>query len=193
MTQTPPTAAHALTITAVPYDSPAAHALVRALQREQLALYGRADDPGATAAAEFAPPHGLFLLATGQDAIAVACGGWRTAGAATAEVKRMYVTSPARGRGYGRRMLEALEQDAREHGMSEVILETGIKNHAALALYTRCGYGLIEPYVAGRDPLINRALSKTLRPPQRAEPPSQLSGTGQNSEVNALKDPQDLR
>ncbi|APU15199.1 GNAT family N-acetyltransferase [Actinoalloteichus fjordicus] len=162
MTELFPSAIRAWAITAVPYDSPSARRLTRALHREQVATYGRADAPEATPAEDFAPPNGVFLVAAGSDGIALACGGWRAAGSTTAEVKRMYVTPAARGRGIGRRLLAALEQDACLHGMTKVILETGVSNHAALALYTACGYARVEPYVAGRDPRINRALSKVL-------------------------------
>ncbi|MFE7430190.1 MULTISPECIES: GNAT family N-acetyltransferase [unclassified Streptomyces] len=92
---------------------------------------------------------------------------WRehgTVGPTTAEIKRMYVTPAARSHGLGRQLLEALEHDARRHGMSEAILETGAGNLAALTLYTHCGYALIAPCVPGRDPRINRALSKALAP-----------------------------
>ncbi|MGX1815378.1 GNAT family N-acetyltransferase [Streptomyces albidoflavus] len=47
----------------------------------------------------------------------------------------MYVTPAARGRGLGRQILAALEGDARRHGMTQVILETGVANTAALAPY----------------------------------------------------------
>ncbi|WEH31973.1 GNAT family N-acetyltransferase [Streptomyces sp. AM 4-1-1] len=162
MTRLLPAAAPAWTITAVSYDSPSARALTRALHSEQVATYGKADDPATTPVAEFEPPGGVFLVAGLPDGTALACGGWRTVGSTTAEVKRMYVTPAARGQGLGRGILQALEQDARHHGKTEVLLETGVSNHAALALYTRCGYALVDPYVSGRDPRINRALSKTL-------------------------------
>ncbi|WP_326763688.1 GNAT family N-acetyltransferase [Streptomyces sp. NBC_01591] len=154
-----PTAARAWTIAAVSYNSPDARRLSQALHREQTATYGRADDPEA---AEFEPPSGVFLLAARSGGTALACGGWRTAGPTIAEIKRMYVTPAARGHGLGRQFLEALEHNARQHGMSEAILETGISNLAALTLYTRCGYALVASYVPGRDPRINRALSKAL-------------------------------
>ncbi|MGV9659741.1 GNAT family N-acetyltransferase [Streptomyces koyangensis] len=146
----------------VSYDSPAARELTRALHAEQRAAYGRADDPEATEPAEFAPPKGAFLVVVRPDGAALACGGWRTAAGATAEIKRMYVSPAARGHGLGSHVLAALESDARSHGMTRVILETGVRNLAALALYTRRGYAPIAPYVAGRDPRVNRALGKPL-------------------------------
>ncbi|WP_242538238.1 MULTISPECIES: GNAT family N-acetyltransferase [Streptomyces] len=146
----------------VSYDSPAARELTRALHAEQVGLYGRADAPEAARPADFTPPRGAFLVVTGPDGTALACGGWRTAAQATAEIKRMYVTPAARGHGLGRQILAALEGDARRRGMTQVILETGVANAAALALYTSRGYTPIASYVAHRDPHINRALRKSL-------------------------------
>ncbi len=149
-------------LTPVSYDSPAAFELTRALHAEQVGLYGRADAPEAARPADFTPPRGAFLVVTGPDGTALACGGWRTAAQATAEIKRMYVTPAARGHGLGRQILAALEGDARRRGMTQVILETGVANAAALALYTSRGYTPIASYVAHRDPHINRALRKSL-------------------------------
>ena len=106
----------------------------------------------------------MFLVAERSDGSALAGGGWRTAGPMTAEIKRMYVSPAARGCGLGRQLVDALELDARRRGMTEVILETGVRNHAAIALYTGCGYTPVKSYVAGRDPRINRALGKSLPP-----------------------------
>lgn len=162
MTQLLPIAAPAWTLRAVPYDSSAARDLTRCLYREQYETYGTADDPRDTEAAEFERPHGLFLIVGDPDGRAIACGGWRTAGPAVAEVKRMFVAPSARGEGHGRRVLYALENDAIAHGMTSAILETGVKNHAAIALYAQSGYGLTQPYATGRDPRINRAFRKPL-------------------------------
>ncbi|MCG7522958.1 GNAT family N-acetyltransferase [Streptomyces sp. OfavH-34-F] len=154
------------TLTAVPYGTADARALTRALHQEQLATYGTADDPEATENAEFHAPNGLFLVARLGDGPALACGGWRTLNASAAEIKRMYVAPPARGQGLGRRILAALEQDVLGRGPTEILLETGIHNVAALGLYTACGYEPIHSYVPGRNPDINRALRKDIRQQQ---------------------------
>jgi hypothetical protein len=44
-------------------------------------------------------------------------------------------------------------------------LETGVRNTAALSLFTSAGYELVGRYVAGRDPAINRALARSLTSP----------------------------
>lgn len=158
------------TLTAVRYGTADARALTQALYQEQLATYGTADDPEGTESVEFDAPHGLFLVAGLGDGPALACGGWRARSLSTAEIKRMYVAPPVRGQGIGRRILAALEQDALGHGHTELLLETGVHNLAALALYTAYGYTPVRSYVPGRNPDINRALRKVVLQPA-ARPP----------------------
>jgi GNAT superfamily N-acetyltransferase len=57
-----------------------------------------------------------------------------------AEIKRMYVTPGARGRGVGRFILDELEAVARQLGIRRLVLETGPRQPEALALYRRAGY-----------------------------------------------------
>lgn len=149
-------------VTAVPYSHSGVRRLTQALRAEQLGLYGFADDPDATPEADFDPPVGLFLIAHVGDK-AVGCGGVRLLDEHTAEIKRMYVAPEARGAGAGQAILRALEDAAQRWGVRQILLETGARNHAALALYDRAGYVRIESYVTGRDPQINRALSKTFQ------------------------------
>ncbi|MEE1789269.1 GNAT family N-acetyltransferase [Streptomyces sp. BE308] len=153
-------------LSAVPYDHPDAHHLTRALHLDQVATYGFAEDPGEPPAAQFDPPQGLFLIAH-HDGGAVGCGGIRLLDAETAEIKRMYVKESARGNGLGRRILEYLERHAAVNGATQLLLETGCRNHDALALYQRCGYTPRSSYVPGRDPRVNRALTKRLGFPDR--------------------------
>ncbi|HMK86984.1 MAG TPA: GNAT family N-acetyltransferase [Steroidobacteraceae bacterium] len=57
-----------------------------------------------------------------------------------AEVKRVYVSPRARGRGVARRIIEALEQATREAGLGTMRLETGIYQKDALALFEKLGF-----------------------------------------------------
>ena len=63
-----------------------------------------------------------------------------------AEVKRMYVRTAARGRGIGGAILVALETEARVLGVSRLVLETGVRQPEALALYRRFGFDVIPPF-----------------------------------------------
>ncbi|MPZ85853.1 MAG: GNAT family N-acetyltransferase [Actinophytocola sp.] len=120
------------------YDRPDAVALIAEVQREYVARYGEEDytpiDP-----AEFAPPNGLFLVAY-LDGVPVACGGWRVHGDAEAELKRMYVSPLARGKGLARAVLAELERTAFAAGNRRMVLETGTRQPEALALYASSGY-----------------------------------------------------
>ncbi|MFF8535865.1 GNAT family N-acetyltransferase [Streptomyces sp. NPDC015532] len=149
------------TVTAAPYDHPDARRLTQALRAEQHTLYGFADDPDATPEADFDPPAGLFLIAHVGDE-AVGCGGVRLLDEHTAEIKRMYVSGEARGYGIGRYLLQRLERHAASRGATRIMLETGRRNTAALALYHRAGYLPCPSYVAGRDARVNRAMTKAL-------------------------------
>jgi GNAT superfamily N-acetyltransferase len=164
MTHQPAATTPAWILTAVSYASPDARRLTRALHREQFASYGFADDPADTPPGEFDPPHGTFLVASAAGGPAIACCGWRTAGPGTAEFKRLYLDPSARGQGLARHLLEALEQDAARRGKTRLILETGARSHAALALFTSCGFTLTKSYIEGRNPDINRAMQKNPSP-----------------------------
>jgi putative acetyltransferase len=63
-----------------------------------------------------------------------------TDGAAYGEVKRMMVDPGQRGRGIGRRLLQALEDMLLAQGVGLALLETGRDQTAAVQLYERCGY-----------------------------------------------------
>jgi GNAT superfamily N-acetyltransferase len=145
----------------VPYDHPDARRLTQALYREQIATYGFADDPTDTPVTHFDPPHGLFLIAH-RHGVPVGCGGIRLLDENTAEIKRMYVAQTARGQGLGRHILQSLEDQAASRGATQIVLETGVSNHGALALYQNSGYRPRLSYVPGRDPLVNHALTKQL-------------------------------
>jgi ribosomal protein S18 acetylase RimI-like enzyme len=55
-----------------------------------------------------------------------------------------------------------LERHAVSRGATRIMLETGGRNTAALALYRRTGDLPCPSYVAGRDPRVNRAMTKPL-------------------------------
>jgi GNAT superfamily N-acetyltransferase len=126
-----------LRIEVVPYTHPDAVTLTEEVQQEYIRRYGGRDktpvDPD-----EFAPPKGLFLVGYHDDK-PVTCGGWRAHGE-EAEIKRMYVRSSARGAGFARAVLAALERTARQAGHRRMILETGLEQPEAIALYRSAGY-----------------------------------------------------
>lgn len=119
-------------------------ALIDAVQDEYLVRYGSRDESEFDAG-EFVPPRGLFLVGV-LDGVPVAMGGWRVAGDAQAEVKRMYVAPEVRRRGLSRLLLAELERTAAEAGVRRMILMTGQQQPEAVALYLSCGYQPIDGY-----------------------------------------------
>ena len=67
-------------------------------------------------------------------------------GDGTAELKRMFVPPPARGRGIAGDLLVAVEVHASGHGIRLIQLETGPLQDAAIRLYERCGFRLIPNF-----------------------------------------------
>ena len=127
-------------------SSSTAMMLISALNAELKSLY---PEEGATHfrldPAEVAEGAGAFMVAY-RDGVPVGCGAVRLLDANTAELKRMYVTPAARGEGAGRAIMAALEAEARRIGARRLLLETGIRQTAALRLYVRSGFCHIEPY-----------------------------------------------
>jgi len=146
-----------------PFDSTDVQALAGAQQEEMRGRYAGVGDIGPEREPHmFEPPHGVFLVTRDDDGRAVACGGVCRFDAARSELKRMYVSPMARGTGLGRRLLEALEHEARRLGYSGIVLETGDRQPEALGLYTSAGYGPIPCYGAYAERALSRCFEKRL-------------------------------
>ncbi|MGQ5651450.1 GNAT family N-acetyltransferase [Streptomyces lannensis] len=136
-----------MNIRRVPFDHPDAVKLNDQVQAEYHVRYGDGGDATHLDPAMFLPPSGLYLIAYDEQGRPVATGGWRTQNKSDegyldgdAELKRMYVMEELRGRGLARRILAALEEDARSAGRTRMVLETGSKQPEAVALYSSSGY-----------------------------------------------------
>jgi GNAT superfamily N-acetyltransferase len=144
----------------VPFDSELAQSLVAEVQQEYVRRYGGRDETPIDPA-EFAPPDGSFLVArVGRTPIG--CAGMRRHGEGTVEVKRMFVRVEHRRRGHARRLLAALEDRARAQGCRRVILETGLAQPEAIALYTSAGYTPIEGFGHYKDAPLSRSFARDL-------------------------------
>jgi len=120
-------------------------------------------DPAASLAADdrdLVPPRGTFLVAS-VDGEPVACGAVKSIGRATGSLKRMWVADTVRGLGLGRRMLEALETEARTLGLTIVRLETNRSLKEAIQLYRRAGYREVAAF--NTDPYADHWFQKRLR------------------------------
>lgn len=121
-------------------------ALIQALNAELAGMY---PEPGANHfdldPEEIARGRGAFLVLY-RGKIPVGCGALRILNGRTGELKRMYVTPEERGKGLGRRLVAELEAEARTLGVRRLVLETGTRQLAALALYRAVGFHPIPLY-----------------------------------------------
>ena len=134
-----------------PLDEQPAAALVQAMRDEIAALYEglELDGPDMPKAGpgELRPPGGTFVVGY-EDGVAVCCGGFKALPGGVCEIKRMFVTAQARGRGVGRALLVELERLAFELGHALVRLDTGPRQPHAQRMYERAGYRQIENFNA---------------------------------------------
>jgi len=81
-----------------------------------------------------------------ENEIPVGCGALKQFNADSMEVKRMYVKPTVRGKGIASLLLLALEKWAKELGYHYCVLETGLRQPEAIALYKKNDYGIIPNY-----------------------------------------------
>ena len=130
-------------------DSPEALYCLRAYFDEILARvaiakpeYFPLPDPGA---GSYRPPQGRFLIAWSDD-LPVGCVSLRPLDDRIAEVKRLWVHASARGQGLSRRLMTAIEIEARTMGYRHLRLDTNSALTEAIALYRATGWTDIPPY-----------------------------------------------
>jgi putative acetyltransferase len=90
-------------------------------------------------------PNVLFAVLRGEEGGAMGCGAI-VVGKDYGEIKRMFVRPHFRGRGAAKALLAFLEGEAARVGCTLLMLETGISQPEALALYARCGYARRGPF-----------------------------------------------
>jgi GNAT superfamily N-acetyltransferase len=88
---------------------------------------------------EYAAPRGAFILAR-EEGEYLACIGLREFSEEIGEIKRLYVTPAARGRGLGRVLVERIIAAAREIGYRSLLLDTLPFMKEAQALYSSLGF-----------------------------------------------------
>ncbi|SFP97614.1 Acetyltransferase (GNAT) domain-containing protein [Roseivivax halotolerans] len=154
-----------MTITVREADPRAPEALA-CLQRYYAELDARFDggfdvtlsaDPEAP---QMMPPLGSFLIAAreGRD---LGCVGLKGDGTVVGEIKRLWVSPEARGAGLARRLMDALENRARDLGMSTLRLDTNSALPEAVALYRNSGWSEIPRF--NSDPYPDVFFEKAVR------------------------------
>lgn len=104
----------------------------------------------------------VYLLAW-REGVAVGCGALRRVDATTGEVRRMFVTRSARREGVARALLARLEADALALGYRRLVLETGIRQKPAMALYRASGWRRIKAFGSYIDDPTSVCFGKTMR------------------------------
>ncbi|MDJ0770909.1 MAG: GNAT family N-acetyltransferase [Ilumatobacter sp.] len=143
---------------------PATLDLVSRSNAELTALYDHPDaNHFSLADDEVTGDRGAMITAR-LDAIPVACGAVRRLDDGRGEIKRMFVDPAVRGQRLGAAILDQLELRATRLGIDELVLETGVHQHAAISLYEANGYTPAElwgEYVRSAE--TSRAYRKLLR------------------------------
>lgn len=116
---------------------------------------------------ESRPPLGVFLVAS-ADGDPVACGAVKPITRRIGYLKRMWVDPSVRGLGLGRRILFALESEARALRFKTLRLETNRALTEAIQLYKSSGYIEVIPF--NDEPYAHHWFEKQLSSIQRSLP-----------------------
>jgi putative acetyltransferase len=141
-------------------DTPDARALIEELEAHLEPLYARESRHGYAVEKLIAENVAFFLVR--DDDVAAGCGGIKLVGTEYGELKRMYVRPQFRGRRFGELLIDHLTEYARRHSINTLRLETGIHQHAAIALYERVGFVRIPPFGPYTDDPVSRCYEKCL-------------------------------
>ena len=150
-----------ITVRAIPYGHPDAQVLTELVQAEYVVRYGSRDESPIDTA-HFTLPDGYFVVAY-DGGVPAAMGGWRRHNEHEAEIKRMFVREEFRRRGLARLILAQLEDSARENGFHRLVLETGLVQPEAVALYRDCDYTDVPAFGYYTEEPLSLHLGKALR------------------------------
>jgi putative acetyltransferase len=139
----------AVTIVAAQPDSPEAMVLLAELDAALHEYPYPAESRHAFSVDKLLRESVAFFLAS-YDGQLAACGGVKLF-QNYAEVKRMYVQPPFRGKGLGKAILNHLAEHARAHGINTLRLETGIYQVEAIGLYDSWGFRRRGPFGDYKD------------------------------------------
>lgn len=81
----------------------------------------------------------------------IACASFKFYQDGVAEVKRVFLRKEYRGKEISKQLLSELERKAKKQGYTSFILETGRPLKAAVGLYLKIGFKIIENYGQYKD------------------------------------------
>ncbi len=88
----------------------------------------------------------IYVIVAYQENVPVGCGAIKEYAAEIIEIKRMFVPLNKRKMGIASNILSELEKWAKELNFKRCILETGINQPEAIALYKKNKYSIIPNY-----------------------------------------------
>ena len=91
------------------------------------------------------------------------CGAIKAYSNDTMEIKRMYTTTESRGKGVASKILAELETWTAELNYKTCVLETGIKQPEAIALYKKNGYIITPNYGQYIDIVDSKCFEKLIK------------------------------
>jgi len=130
-------------------DEPGGRAMIAGFEADIAERYPgwtRDNAPGITAE-DVTAPEGRLVVAY-LDGAPAGCGAFKRLDGDHIEIKRVYVSPEARGRGVARAIMGRLEELARAAGYSVARLDTGDNQPEADSLYRSLGYTEIDDYNA---------------------------------------------
>lgn len=100
----------------------------------------------ATLPGKYAPPEGELLTARNEHGQRIGCVAMRRRTDTVCEMKRLYVSTTARGTGIGLALAKAILAAAKDAGYNEMVLDSLPTMHEATQLYCKLGFSSIPPY-----------------------------------------------
>jgi len=141
-------------------DSDDARALITELDAYLVPLSPRESSHGYPVEKLMQEDVPFFILR--DNGVPAGCGGIKLFGTDYGEIKRMYIRPQFRGLGFAKLMLDHLADYARSRGVALLRLETGIYQHAAIALYERAGFQSIPPFGEYKPDPLSRFYEKRI-------------------------------
>ncbi len=87
-----------------------------------------------------------YAIVCYENDLAIGCGVIKPFNKETVEIKRMYVKPEHQGKGIGSKILNELEKWASDLKYNTTILETGVRQPDAIALYKKNKYSITNNY-----------------------------------------------